>query len=85
MITPLAAYEEFHGNFAMPLPIPKPPNAEISDLHYITFEEAVMHPFGNAHQPSLENRTRTNLEVIGDVAIGDRGIRSSESGANKLT
>ena len=79
-------YEELHGIFAMPLLITKPPStAEISDLHYMSFEEAVMHPFTDEHQPSLQNIRRTNMVFVGDVAIGDRDTRSSESEANKLT
>jgi hypothetical protein len=52
-IVPLAAYEEMHNNVIMTLPIPKTTSvARISDPHYMTFDEAVKHPFTNEPQPS---------------------------------
>ena len=73
----------------MPLPLPKPPSAAgINDLHYMSFEEAVTHPFTDKQQSSLQNRKRSkNLTVAANVAIGDRETRGSnvESEKNMLT
>jgi hypothetical protein len=89
MIMSLAAYEELHTKFAMPLPLPKPPSAaRINHLHYMSFEEAVTHPFTDKHQSFLRNRKRSeNSTVVADVAIGDRETRGSngESGKSLLT
>jgi hypothetical protein len=88
MIMPLAAYEELHNNFSMPLPIPKPASvAIVSDPHYMTFDEAVKHPFTDVHKPSLQNRRRNNNTVVGgNVSLGEREIRtSSEAETNKVT
>jgi hypothetical protein len=72
----------------MPLPIPKPTSvAGIPDPHYMTFDEAVKHPFTDEHQPSLQNRMRkNNTAVDGDVSLGERETRtSSEAETNKVT
>jgi hypothetical protein len=48
--------------------------------HFMSFEEAVTHPFTDEHQPFLQNRRRNiNSNVVGDA------MRSSESEINKLT
>ena len=68
----------------MPLPIPKlqvqaknTSTDEKSDLHYISFEEAITKPFTDEHQPSLQNRRRNN-NIVGEV-------KSLESNQNKNT
>ena len=84
---PLEAYDELHNVFAMPLPLPKPPSATgIVDLHYMPFDDAILHPFTDEHQASLQNRRRVNNSVIGGVALGNRETRSApKSDQNKLT
>ena len=78
LIMPLAAYEELHNKFAMPLPLPLPSSvAGNTDLHYMSFEEAVLHPYSDMHQPSLQNRRRNDNLAIGGVALGDREPRSA--------
>ena len=85
IIMPVEAYTELHEKYAMPLPIPKPSNiAGKSDLHYMSFEEAVAQPFTDKHQPSLQKRRRNNNSV-GEVTIGARESRSIESDQNKIT
>jgi hypothetical protein len=89
MIMPIDAYAEFHKNFPMPLPIPKPViDAGIPDLHYMNFEEPVRHPLTDEHQPSLQNRRRTNNNTVvdGGVSLGEREIISrSEEETHKVT
>ncbi len=70
----------------MPLPIPKPTSTvEKSELHYMSFEEAVTKPFtDDENQPSLQNRRRNN-NMVGEVAIGARKSRSIELDQNKIT
>ena len=75
----------------MPLPIPKlqvqatnTSTAEKSDLHYMSFEEAVTKPFTDEHQPSLQNRRRNN-NIVGEVTIGARESKSLESNQNKIS
>jgi hypothetical protein len=48
------AYDELVNNFPMSLPVPKPPVPEHTEMHYMLFEEAVLHPFTDDHQPSLQ-------------------------------
>jgi hypothetical protein len=72
----------------MSLPIPKLASAaRIPDPHYMSFDEAVKHPFTNEHQPSLKNRRRNNNTVVdGGVSLGEREIKtSSEAETNKVT
>jgi hypothetical protein len=72
----------------MPLPIPKPSSANgILDPHYMTFDEAVKHPFRHEHQPSrLTRRRNNNTAADGDVSLGAREIEtSSEAETNKVT
>ena len=85
MIMPLAAYEELHTKFVILLPLPKPQSAAgINDLHYMSFEEVVTHPFPDKHQPSLQNRRQSeNLNVVADVPIGDRETRGSNGESEK--
>jgi len=84
---PLEAYDELHNVFAMPLPLPKPLSATgIVDLYYMPFEDAILHPFTDEHQPSLQNRRRVNNSTIGGVALAYRETRSAaKSDQNKLT
>ena len=91
IIMPAEAYKELHEKYAMPLPIPKPQVqatntstvVEKSDLHYMSFEEAVTKPFTDEHQPSLQKKRRNN-NIVGEVAIGARESRSLESDQNKI-
>ena len=84
LVMPHDAYVELVNNFAMPLPIPMPQDVAGSDLHYMSFEEAVKHPFSDEHQPSLQNRRRTNNKAMGGVAVhGRESNMSSESEQNK--
>ena len=86
IIMPVEAYKELHEKYAMPLPIPKPQVqatntstvVEKSDLHYMSFKEAVTKPFTDEHQPSLQKKRRNN-NIVGEVAIGARESRSLES------
>ena len=41
----LEAYDELVNNFTLPLPVPKPPVIGHTDLHYMSFEEAVLQLF----------------------------------------
>jgi hypothetical protein len=87
-IIPLAAYDELHNNFAMPLPIPKPASvARMPGPHYMSFDEAVKRSFTYEHRPSLQNRRRNNNTVVdGGVSLGEREIKaSSEAETNKVT
>ena len=80
LIMPLAAFEELHNTFAIPLPLPLQTSvAGNTDLYYISFEEAVLQPFSDVHQPSLQNRRRNDNLAIGDVTLGNREPRSLES------
>ena len=85
LVMPHDAYVELVNNFAMPLPIPMPQDVAGSDLHYMSFEEAVKHPFSDEHQPSLQSRRRDNNVVVGDVVLGSRESRSSETEQSQLT
>jgi hypothetical protein len=87
MIMPNDAYEELCHTYAMPLPIPKPGDTiSRTDMHYMSFEEAVKEAFTDIHQPSLRGRRRANnSSTVGQVAIGDRELRSSESDQHKIT
>jgi hypothetical protein len=51
---PLSVYEKVM-QYPMPMPIPKPiaVGDTIEDLHYMSFADAQVLPFTNAHQPSL--------------------------------
>ncbi len=70
---PLAAYEELHNKFALPLPLPLQTSLAVNiDLHCMSFEEAVLQPFSDVHQPSFHNRRRNDNLVVGDVALGNR-------------
>ncbi len=80
LIMPHGAYVDLVNNFATPLPVPKP-----QDIHYMSLEEAVNHPFSDEHQPSLQNRRRGNNGDAGDVALGNRELRSSNLEQNQLT
>jgi hypothetical protein len=55
-----------------------------TDLHYMSFEEAITQAFTDEHQASLRNRRRDN-NVVGEVTIGARESRSIESDQNKIT
>ena len=67
LIMPIEAYEELHSKLTMPLPIPKPTIDGVNDFHYISFEEAVTHPFTAEHQPSLQNWRQTNNKAMGEL------------------
>jgi hypothetical protein len=45
----------------------------------MSLEEAMMQPFFDEHQPSLQNLWRQNNLVMGDVALGNRKARSYET------
>jgi hypothetical protein len=81
------AYKELYENFAMPLPIPKPSSIEGKhDLHYMSLEEAVKQSFTDKHQPSLINQRRINNGINGEISIGERESRSTDSDTqNKIT
>ena len=66
--------------------IPQQPTIDgVNDFHYLSFEEAVTHPFTAEHQPPLQNGRRTNNKAMGGVARHGREItRSSESKQNKI-
>ena len=49
LIMPPEVYLELTSMFSMPIPIPKPQDVHGSDLHYMSFEEAVAHPFSKEH------------------------------------
>jgi hypothetical protein len=87
LIMPPEAYEELVNTNHIPLLIPKLPKVKISteDLHYMSFEEAVLQHFSGEHQSLLQNCKNVNILVIGDVTLGDREPRSSASDANKIT
>jgi hypothetical protein len=86
IIMPLEVYDELNNVFIMPLHFPKPPSAtRIVDLYYMPFEDAILHPFIDEHQPSLQNRRRVNNSHIGGVVLGNREKRSPELDPNKLT
>ena len=66
LIMPIEAYGELRNKLTMSLPIPKPSNVEgVTDLHLMSFEEAVAHPFNAEHQLSLQNRRRINDRATG--------------------
>jgi hypothetical protein len=69
----------------MSLRVSMPQDVAGSDIHYMSLEEAVKHPFSDEHQPSLQNRRRGNNGAVGDVALGNRELRSSELEQNQLT
>jgi len=73
-------------SFVMPLPLPKPPSATgIVDLHYMPFEDEILHPFTVEHQSSLHYRRRVNNSAIGSVAHGNREtMYAPKSDQNKL-
>ena len=79
--------EELVDAYSMPLPIPKPPEVpgNVADLHYMSFKEAVLQPFSDEHQPSLQIHRKVNNLIVGDVKLGDREPRSAASEANKIT
>ncbi len=82
---PVETYTELHEKYAMPLPIPKPTSTAVkTDIHYMSFEEAIAHPFTDEHKPSLQNRRRNN-DIVGEVTIGARESRSIDSDQNKIT
>ena len=77
MIMPLEAYAELHTNLAMPVPITKTSSSAAGthvDLHYMSFEEAVPHPFTDEHRPSIQSRRHNKKynTVIGGVALDER-------------
>jgi len=84
LIMSLKAYLELVNSYVMPLPIPKPQDMLRSNLHYVSFEEAVMQPFSDEHQPSLKIRRREE-NLSRDVALGSRDTRATEAEQNKLT
>ena len=84
IIMPLQAYEELrHNKYAMPLPVYSEARKHRGgvDPHYVSFEEAVTHPFTDEHQPSsLQNRRRNiNSNVAGDVTRSYRNRTSTSS------
>jgi len=90
MIMPLEAYAELHNNLAMSLPITKTSSGAAGTrvhLHYMSFEEAMTHPFTDEHQPSIQSRRHNNNNntIIGGVALGERETSSLELEANKQT
>jgi len=50
----------------------------------MSFEEAVMQPFCDEHQPSLQIRRREE-NLSGDVALGSRDKKATEAEQNKFT
>ena len=59
----------------MPLPMPKlTSTVEKSDFQYMSFEEAVTHPFTDEHQPSI----LTKPEAEQQYRSGDHHRRSGE-------
>jgi len=81
MIMPNDACEELCHTYSMPLSIPKSGDTiSRTDLHYMSFEEAMKEAFTDIHQLSLRDRRRANSSpAVGQVEIGDRELRSSES------
>jgi hypothetical protein len=75
------------NTYSMPLPIPKllevPRN--VAELHYMSFEEAMLQPFSDEHHPSLQIHKKANNLIVGDVTLGDRETRSLASYANTIT
>jgi len=69
----------------MPLPILKPSNVEgVTDMHYMSFEEAMAKPFTAEQQPSLKDGRRTNNKPTGGATRrGRESNMSSESEQNK--
>jgi hypothetical protein len=50
LVMPREAYDELVHKYAMPLHVSKPvEEAGIADPHYMSFEEAALHPLSDKH------------------------------------
>ena len=65
------------NTYSMPLPISKLLEVlgNVADLHYMSFEEAVLLSISNEHQPLLQIRRKVSNLIVGDVTLGDREPR----------
>jgi hypothetical protein len=79
---PLSVYEKVL-QYPMPMPIPKPTTVgdTTADLHYMSFADAQVLPFTNAHQPSLA----ATVARLAAAAKKKAALAASKTGAARLT
>ena len=86
---PEKAYSVLHGEYAMPLPIPKPvpSSGPKVDLKYMTLHEAVKERFTDEHQPSKQKKPCDRVVIEGNVATLSRvtGARSLGDDAGTIS